>query len=201
MTLPQARLLAVIGLVMMAGPAYAHAPIPGIKGFYVGLLHPFSTPAQALVMLGTGLLVAGYAEDSVRWLLAGFLACSLLGVIFGSADSTLDPTLFGATVLICSFTALLPGRLLPAALVLVGGAGLLIGSASIPDDGPTRDRLFTTSGSIVGASLGLLYLFGILYYIRKRAQAAWLGIVVRVVAAWIGAVAMLMLALGTMTPT
>ena len=189
------RHLVWLPLLLGASPAFAHAPIPGIKGFYIGLLHPFSTPAQALLMLGLGLLLGGFSVDRVRWLLGSFLVCGLIGLIVGTAGLDLDAAMYAVAVAACSLAALIPGRVLPLAIGLTIAGSLLIGSASIPDAGLTRDRIITMSGSMVGANIGLLYIWGLTHFIRERYRQAWVGIGFRVATAWIGAVALLMLAM------
>ncbi|WP_425045524.1 hypothetical protein [Primorskyibacter sp. S87] len=190
------RYLVWLPLVLAAGPVHAHAPIPGIKGFYVGLLHPFSTPSQAVLMLGLGLLVGGFAVAKVRWFLGAFLVFSVLGVVFGSANLGLDAALFSAAVAACSLAALAPGRLMPLGVVLTAVGAVLIGFVSIPDAGLQRDRVITMSGSLVGANIGLLYLWGFTYFVKQRLLWPWVGIGFRIAAAWVAAIALLMLALG-----
>ncbi|MDW3223916.1 MAG: HupE/UreJ family protein [Paracoccaceae bacterium] len=187
--------MAWVPLAVGPSQAYAHSPVPGIEGFYIGLLHPFSTPSQFLSMVGLALLVSSFELKMARWLLTVFLTGSLMGLMVGQQLSEPDPALFAVACAICVLAALSPGRLALLAVGLVGIGGYLIGVASIPDDGPTRDRLFTMSGSFVGANLGLLYLFGIIIFIRERYIWSWVGIAFRVVAAWVGTIALLMLAL------
>ncbi|WP_223421424.1 hypothetical protein [Tateyamaria pelophila] len=182
-------------VVAGAGPVMAHSPVPGIEGFYVGLLHPFSTPSQAVLMIGLGLLVGAFDVVKVRWLLGSFLVASTAGLIAGFGTAEIDATMFAAAFVACAFAALLPGKTALAALGVVAFGGLLIGAASIPDDGPMRDRMFTMSGSLVGANVGLLYLFGINHWIRELYTWAWVPIAFRVAAAWVGAIALVMLAL------
>ncbi len=182
--------------IAAAGPAQAHAPIAGIEGFYIGLLHPFSTPAQALVLIGLGLLIPGLAAETSRWPLGSFLVCVLFGVFLGSAAWDLDAMLFALAATACALAALFPGRLSVFAIALAALGGFLIGAVSIPDAGPARDRIITMSGSVVGANLGLLYIFGFAYVVRERYTWPWVAIAFRVAAAWLGAIALLMLALG-----
>lgn len=189
------RCLVWLPLVLVAAPAYAHAPIPGIKGFYVGLLHPFSTPSQALLMLGMGLLAGFFVVDKARWFLSTFLGATLLGVFFGSADWELDPALYATSILACLLAALVPGKLTPIAVFLTAVGGVLIGIVSITDAGLTQDRVITMSGSIVGANIGLLYLWGFTHFVQDQYTWPWVMIAFRVAAAWIGAIALLMLAL------
>jgi hypothetical protein len=189
------RRLAWLPFLLGADPAFAHAPIPGIKGFYTGLIHPFSTPSQALLMLGVGLLIGGLAVEKIRWNWGTFSVSLLAGLFAGSNSLQPDAMMFASAFAACSVAALFPGRLMPIAIALSAIGGFLIGSVSIPDDGEMRDRIFTMSGSIVGASVGLLFIFGLILVIRERYTWPWIGTALRVVAAWLGAIALLMLAL------
>ncbi len=190
------RRLGWLAPLLAAGPAQAHAPIAGIEGFYIGLLHPFSTPSQALVMVGLGLLIGGFAAVQVKWQLVSFLVCVFLGVFLGSADWEPDAMLFALAFVACAAAALIPGKLVPLTLAMAAVGGFLIGSISIPDDGPVRDRIITMSGSVVGANIGLLYIFGIIHVVRERYTWPWVDIAFRVAAAWLGAISLLMLTLG-----
>ena len=190
------RRFAVLPLLLGAGPAYAHAPIPGIKGFYLGLLHPFSTPSQALLMLGLGLMLGGFTFEKLGSLWGSFLVSSFLGLFVGTGNLDLDVAMFALAFVACATAALLPGRIVAVVIALVAVGGVFIGSASIPDDGPTRDRILAMSGAIVGANIGLLYIFGIVRVIRERFTWGWVEIAFRIAAAWLGAIALLMLAIG-----
>lgn len=192
--------LAWLPLLAGAGPVHAHSPVPGIEGIYVGAIHPFSTPSHVLLMVGLGLLAGAHKAEIARWMLAGFLGACLCGLVFGPRDGIGDATVFAMAFITCSFTALFPRRLLPLAIGLICVGGVMVGVLSIPDDGPARDRIFTMSGSFVGANLGLLYLFGICLVIRERCPWPWVDIAFRVAAAWLAAIALLMLALGFAQP-
>ncbi|XDB00249.1 HupE/UreJ family protein [Sulfitobacter sp. LCG007] len=115
-----------------AKPAYAHGSLPGIDGFYAGLLHPFSTPSQAVLMPGLGLVVGSFAVPKVNWHLAAFLAAMLAGMLSGSRFAQLDAALFAVAFAVCALNALQPGKLLAVSIPLVAVAGVLIGMASIP---------------------------------------------------------------------
>ncbi len=190
------RLVCLPILFLAAGPAWAHSPVPGIEGFYVGLLHPFSTPSQVLVMLGLALLVGGFRPERAQWLLGGFLVASFAGLLSAYGVENQEAPMFAVAFTACALAALVPGKWTLLAMAPVVFGAVLIGDASVPDPGPTRDRLFTMSGSMVGANIGLLYLFGITHVIKERFTAPWVAIGFRVAAAWLGAVALLMLALG-----
>ena len=48
---------------------------------------------------------------------------------------------------------------------------------------------------MVGANVGLLYVYGMILFVRERYTWEWVGIALRVAAAWLGAISLLMLAL------
>ncbi len=183
-------------VLLVANPAYAHAPVPGLKGFYVGLLHPFSTPPQALMLLGLGLLIGSFATSKGLLFLVGFCALSLLGVLTGSTAWALDSALLVMAITTCTLAALISGKALPLGALLSAVGGYLIGVTSIPDPGPLSDRLFTITGALFGANIGLLYLWGARNLIPARFAYAWVPLAFRITAAWLSAIALLMLALG-----
>jgi hydrogenase/urease accessory protein HupE len=182
-------------------PACAHSPVPGFEGFYTGLFHPFSTPSQALLILGIGLLAGGFDVARARWYLGAFLAATLFGLFMGgmfpgSGAADVDAILFAAAFAACAWSALGPGKLAPIAIALVAIGGVLIGILSVPDPGPTRDRIITMTGSVLGANAGFLYVLGFVLFVRDRFMWEWVKIAFRVVAAWLGAISLVMLALG-----
>jgi len=166
-----------------------------MEGFYAGLLHPLSTPDQAVALLATGLLLGGFAMQRLAVAFGAVAVGLATGLALGTPSGNPAPWLFGLAALAAAVAALAPGRALPLAALLSLGAGALLGWALLPDAGPPRDRAFTTSGSVTGAALGLLYLAGGLDLLRDRLRTPWLAVALRVLAAWIAAIALLMLAL------
>lgn len=187
--------LAAALLVGFPGPALAHSPMPGIEGFYLGLRHPLSTPDQALALIACGLLLGSFA---LRRMTPGFVGLAgglLAGFVLGQGGGDPAPWLYGFAAGAAVWAALLPGRGRAAACALAVLAGALLGWASVPEDGPVRDRVITMLGSFLSVSLLTLYLAGSVDMLRERFDAPWLGIALRVVAASVAAVAILMLAL------
>ncbi|MGI9366059.1 MAG: hypothetical protein ACR2O8_12805 [Rhizobiaceae bacterium] len=186
---------AIPSWLCLALPAHAHSPFPGIEGFYVGLLHPFSTPPQALLIIGLALLVAGVAQNRLLVSFGVFLFTTLVSLVGGLWIEDSDGLLYASAVVVSALAALWPRPLIPVVLVMIFLAGFLIGQVSIPDPGPTRDRIVTMGGSYAGASIGLLWLTAGALSIKERCTQDWVQVAFRVVAAWMGAISLVMLAL------
>jgi hydrogenase/urease accessory protein HupE len=178
-----------------AGPAAAHSPVPGIEGFYAGILHPFGTPDQLLAILAAGLMLGGFALPRTAPAFAALGLGLIGGALAGRLSGDPAPWLLGLAVLAACLAALVPGRARPLAVGLALVAGGLLGWASIPDPGPLRDRVITAAGALTGAMAAILYLAGAADALRRRVERPWMPIALRVGAAWIAAIAMLMLAL------
>lgn len=178
-----------------AGPAAAHAPAPGVEGFFLGLGHPVTAPAQIVVILALALLIGGFGTRAVPWMLGVFCAASLILVLAGPLVAALDVPLFAVALVAAVTAASLPGQGSALAFGLLALGGGLIGQASIPDAGPLQDRIVTTAGALTGASLCLAYGVGLQVVLRQKVQAVWVPIGLRVLAAWVAAITALMLAL------
>lgn len=190
--------LAVAGLAL-AYPlmAYAHSPYPGIRGFYVGVLHPLSTPSHVLLILGISLLVGTRVRESRFACLRTLFICTGIGLILAFAIAVLLPTaslvliLLGALGLLLVFPRDLPGWTYQ---LLTGLSGLLLALESIPDPGPVLDVFITTFGSLVGIHYLIMYTSrGVaMAWAKWRTPVTEIG--VRVAGSWLTAIAVLMLA-------
>lgn len=183
---------------LLAGAAHAHSPIPGIEGFYTGLLHPATSPNQLLILAALGLLL-GQARGRWTGSAWGGFACAMLAGIaagqLGASTGRVELALVVLGAAAATLAALLPGRMGGAVLVLSVCGGFALGLASTPDSGPFRATAITFAGSFAGANLGLLYVAGTIGWVRDRAKARWTQVGLRVIASWIAAIAILMAAL------
>ena len=178
--------------------AAAHAPIPGLMGFYVGMLHPLSTPPQFLALFALGLMLGQqFPRDFlVCWIV--FAICCFAGMLLGQTvgmQGTENAWLLAICLIAALLAALLPNGLFLPWLVLTGGAGLLVGVLSTPDPGHWRATLISLVGSFVGANLALLFSTGGVGWLTERFTQHWVRIGFRIIAAWIAAISFLMLAL------
>ena len=167
-------------------------------GFYVGMLHPLSTPPQILALLAIGLMLGqNFPRDFlVCWMV--FAICCVAGMLLGQTvgmRGAENAWLLAVSVIAASLAALLPNGLLVPWLVLAGISGLLLGILSTPDPGHWRATLISLLGSFVGANLVLLYSSGGIGWLKERFKQPWIRVGLRVIAAWIAAISILMLAL------
>lgn len=189
---------AALAVALLPAPAWAHSPIPGIEGFYVGLVHPLTTPAQIFALLALGVFF-GQRRENVAWRAVVAFACAVLAGIAlgvsGTPNGLAEPVLLVLALFVGVTAALWPASPVSLGVAAAGASGFLIGLASIPDPGPMRATIVTLSGSFVGASVLLLYCIGGLFWLREKATWSWVPIGFRVAAAWISAIAALLLAL------
>ncbi|WP_425092474.1 hypothetical protein [Tropicimonas sp. S265A] len=176
----------------MPFPAAAHSPIEGIEGFYSGLLHPVSTPAQALVLLAVGLMAGGFRPAEARWPVGLYMTAVLGGVACGAYLTPAATAMFATALVAAAMAALAPGRGLSLASCLAALGGASIGLLSLADPGPPMDRIVTSLGAVVGACIGLLYIFAFTRFVQDRYTVDWVPVAFRVAAAWIAAVSLLM---------
>ncbi|MEW9808427.1 HupE/UreJ family protein [Mesorhizobium marinum] len=204
MTTGRGIALAFLFLVASADEAAAHSPIPGMQGFYLGMLHPLSTPPQLLSLLAAGLLLGLRWPGPFRYCWPAFAVSCLAGIALGQwgwLRGLEDTALLAGGIAAAILAALLTPKLTAPCVAISAWTGLFLGVASIPDEGPAWPVIVTLAGSFVGANLALVYLAFAVGSLRARFTAQWVGIGLRIAAAWIAAVAALMLALLLVDPT
>lgn len=193
----------VIAAALLPTAAAAHSPFPGIKGFYTGLLHPLTSPAQILSLIALGLIFGQRWPGRFRLAWLVFAGTCLAGILFGQTGMSLlpaEPSLLASAFLIAVLAALWPDS--PAALCVAaaGIVGLLLGLISTPDPGPLRPTIITLAGSLAGATVSLLYAAAGLGWLKEKTPPTWSQIGFRIAAAWLAAITVLLLALSLVNP-
>lgn len=194
---------AAAAAILVPREAWAHSPLPGIEGFYTGLLHPLTAPEQVLALLAVALLLAPMARRHIVRAWSAYALTTVVGIGLGQVDLTTGHEAIGLLALACltaSLGALGPTPPAPLGIALAGGAGLLLGIMSTPDPGSLRDTAITLVGSLAGITVGLLYAAGGLSWLLDRFPMPAVRIGLRVAAAWVGAVALLMTAFAIADP-
>jgi hydrogenase/urease accessory protein HupE len=168
-----------------------------MEGFYWGMLHPFSSGPQLLMLLALSLFIQQRLPESEAAFTALWTGC-ILGAAFaafGIAGLDADKPLTLAAMLagVSVASALKPGT---ALLWAAGGvAGLLGGYVSWPDPGPPSDMFFSGLGAIAGSILIVIIAGGGIELLKVKTGWPWLAIAVRVAGSWIAAISVLLGAL------
>lgn len=196
------RVCGALILTLLPLPALAHAPSPGMEGFWRGTLHALTDPVQMQALLAIGLWVGLQSLSVMRVALTTFLGAAIIGVGLGLATQwpqthlgILESTALGMAALTAALVAL--GRP-PFPFLLYGlaaGAAFLTAILNTPEPGATGAIAMTTLGSLVAIHAVVLFLSGGIDYARETYGWPTLPIAVRVLAAWILAISALMLAL------
>lgn len=169
--MPEAARWGALAIAVVPGSAAAHSPIPGIEGFYVGMLHPIASLPQLLALVALSLLL-GLGRPgafAVGW--AAFALTCVVGVVLGQWRPDLvvgGPWLLGLAAATAALAAGAPQGLRAAAPALAAAIGAGVGLASTPAPGPWTPTLITVSGSVVGACVALLYAGGVVGWLRGR---------------------------------
>ncbi len=192
------RSLPALALLVVPDAALAHPALPGVGGFWGGLLHPFIVPAHVLAIAAAGLLVAQMlksAPAAARWsgpaaFTAGLIAGSI--AIAGAFVPThANELLLGLAALCGVWIAVgrTPLRFTP--LMIAGLTGLVVALDSPPHAILLRQAILMQIGTVSGA----LALFTVLQEIACRLRRDWQHIGLRILGSWAAASAILVLAL------
>lgn len=177
--------------------AHAHAPFPGIRGFYVGFLHPLTQPAHVLLLLALCLWLGVRVGVRPLHSLIALGCATALGLLMAFAMASALPS----QILILTLTAAVgllivsdwqaPAWLLPT-LTAAGGWALAL--ESIPDPGAFGDVAITTLGALAGIYYLVMYGTRLAGQALLRWPSRWMLLGFRVAGSWITAVCALMLA-------
>lgn len=177
--------------------AWAHGSIPGVAGFYWGLLHPFTLAPQLLALLAVGLAIQQRLPAGQE-LLASYAVASVAGICVAAGGwfgSNAEPLLLAMAIVI----GLLVASALPLHRAILWLLGVLVGFpsgyVSLPDPGPVWAMASSAGGAIVGACLLLILLAGGLQALQQKVTWGWLSIAVRIAGSWITAISLLLGAL------
>jgi hypothetical protein len=177
--------------------AWAHSPVPGIEGFYVGMLHPVTVPGQILLLAVVG-LVSGFRGLRVARIPFAIFAASLVtGAALGRGVPGEAITGWMPLVAVLVTAPALFFRAGEAVARAVSGiGGLVVGLGSMPEPGPMHALVITLAGSLAGAPFIMLCVAAIADVARERLQPSRIATVAAAIAgAWLMAVATLLLAL------
>ena len=171
--------------------------MPGIEGFYVGLVHPFTVAAELLVLLGFSLLVGQHLSIRENMWKAFALGSIIgLGLAIG-AWVTFEPVLpmLALSVISGLIVASAISLALPVAVLVSATIGFLMGQVSLSDHGPLAAMAFTTAGAVLGAHMLFFVLTAGLFMLKNKVKLSWIPIAFRVAGSWLSAISLLLAAL------
>ena len=186
--LPVALLLAV------PATAGAHTVISGVGPYISGVLHPFTTPAHLLLLLGLGLMLGQHAPLGLKTPLAVFLPLSALALALtttGLVKTVYPPVLISLALLAGALVAL--GKPLPARAggVVFALAALALGLDSAADNATGWGIVKTLLGTWTGL---IILLADTAYYSSRFTRWQWQRVGLRVAGSWITAASLMILA-------
>ena len=184
--LPVALLLAV------PATAGAHTVISGVGDYFSGVLHPFTTPAHLLLLLGLGLLVGRQAPLKLKTPLAVFIPISALALTTTGLVKTVYPPVLISLALLAGALVALARRPPPLAIRgLFGVAALALGLDSAADNATGWGIVKTLLGTWTGL---IILLADTAYYSSRFTRWQWQRVGLRVAGSWITAAALMILA-------
>lgn len=191
-----------MGLLALTLPATAHAhtPIQGLGEVASGLLHPLTTPAHVLILLGLGLLIGQRQPLNLKTPLLTFVPASAMalgltctGWVAGVNQPLLITIAFAVGILVALDKPLprWPTR------CLFGLAAVLIGLDSRVENGGALAVFKTLLGTWISL---LVVLCDVAIYGSYCTKRKWTQIGTRVLGSWIVAISMLVLAFALRKP-
>jgi len=186
--LPVALLLAV------PATAGAHTVISGVGDYFSGVLHPFTTPAHLLLLLGLGLMLGQHAPLGLKTPLAVFLPLSALALALTTTGlvKTVYPPVLIILALLAGALVALARRPPPLAIRgLFGVAALALGLDSAADNATGWGIVKTLLGTWTGL---IILLADTAYYSSRFTRWQWQRVGLRVAGSWITAAALMILA-------
>ena len=188
--------LAALVLLGAAGPAAAHAPIPGIGVFLSGAVHPFIAPALLLSLTALGLLLGQRAQGRIERVRVPFIAYGAalaVGLLLNAWSGDVDTDRLLLTCGALAAIAVALAWVLPASVntTLSAVIGLATGLASAPSGVDGRAYAAMLAGTVIAS----LLLPGWVVAVVSEIERVWLRIAVRVLGSWLAAAALLVLSL------
>jgi hypothetical protein len=187
------RTALVVCFVALATPAWAHAPVMGIRGVFGGVLHALLIPEHGASLVALGLVLGRQQRPARRsglLIFAAALACGLVATGLAIEATLASDVLLVATGILGLLIAAGWG---PPVLgwPLAAVAGLAFALDSAPETTSTDEVIRMLIGSGLGAIVALALVAEGAVLLRSNGQP----IVARVLGSWIAATTILVLAL------
>lgn len=158
------------------------------------MLHPLSTPAHVVMLLGLGLVAGRIFRPARAAIIVAFalgLAGGLGAIAWGVGETPASDVLLASATL-CGLTAA-SNFAVPA--WLASPVALVSGIALGLDSPPQSILLGEAVAMLVGTACGGIAALAVIAFLASAIARLWQGILLRVAGSWIAAIAILVLAL------
>jgi len=180
-------------VLMLASPAWAHAPIMGIGGVAGGALHALLIPEHGMSLVALGAFLGRQQPVARRWEALTFMAALTGGLVLiallGEAALAADFLLLATAILGLLIAVDWAPPFLGWVLAAVTGGALALDSP--PEVSSTGEAIRMLIGSGLGAALAVALLGEAAGWFRAYGPL----VVMRVLGSWIAAIAILVLSL------
>lgn len=189
-------------LLLLGWPTtvHAHGQIKWSDAYIGGLLHPITTPAHLLILLGLGLWLGQRSPMRLTPPITVLLVSSALALAFTAKGwiASVYPPLLTCLALSLGILVALQKKLPPMAMfALFAAAGLFIGG----DSGFESDSRRAIFKSLLGTWLAINLLVTVLaIHVETFSKRDWQKIGIRVMGSWIIAISLLVLAFSLRKP-
>ena len=188
------RWLPVALLLALPASASAHTVVSGVGDFFGGVLHPLTTPAHVLLLLGLGIYLGQQVPLKLKASLFVFVTVSALalGLTTTGLVKTVPPPLIISLALLAGVLVAL--EIPPAAWVSRGLfvlAALAVGLDSAVETGTGWVVVKTLLGTWTGL---IIIVADLAFYSSKFTKWQWQRVGLRVAGSWITAASLMILA-------
>jgi len=188
------RWLPVALLLALPASASAHTVASGVGYFFGGVLHPLTTPAHVLLLLGLGIYLGQQVPLKLKTSLFVFVPVSALalGLTITGLVKTVPPPLIISLALLAGVLVAL--EIPPAAWVSRGLfvlAALAVGLDSAVETGTGWVVVKTLLGTWTGL---IIIVADVAFYSSKFTKWQWQRVGLRVAGSWITAASLMILA-------
>ena len=188
------RWLPVALLLALPASASAHTVASGVGYFFGGVLHPLTTPAHVLLLLGLGIYLGQQVPLKLKASLFVFVTVSALalGLTITGLVKTVPPPLIISLALLAGVLVAL--EIPPAAWVSRGLfvlAALAVGLDSAVETGTGWVVVKTLLGTWTGL---IIIVADVAFYSSKFTKWQWQRVGLRVAGSWITAASLMILA-------
>ena len=188
------RWLPVALLLALPASASAHTVVSGVGDFFGGVLHPLTTPAHVLLLLGLGIYLGQQVPLKLKASLFVFVTVSALALgltTTGLVKTVPPPLIIGLALLAGVLVAL---EIPPATWIsrgLFALAALAIGLDSAVETGTGWVVVKTLLGTWTGL---IIIVADVAFYSSKFTKWQWQRVGLRVAGSWITAASLMILA-------